>query len=70
MARTAGEKKQALQLRATEAHSLVARLLERMTMEEIAARSRVSLRSLYRWLNENRAPQPLMLESLRKLEQE
>lgn len=70
MARPAAEKKQALQQRAAEAHSLVARLLERMTMEEIAERSRVSLRSLYRWRNENRAPQPLMLESLRKLEQE
>jgi len=70
MARQATERKQALQQRATEAHSLVARLLERMTMEEIATRARVSLRSLYRWLNEDRAPQPLMLESLRKLEQE
>jgi hypothetical protein len=45
MARQASEKKQALQQRATEAHDLVARLLERMTMEEIATRSRVSLRS-------------------------
>ncbi len=70
MTRQASEKKQALKQRATEAHDLVARLLERMTMEEIATRSRVSLRSLYRWLNEDRAPQPLMLESLRKLEQE
>lgn len=70
MVKQTTERKQALQQRATEAHALVARLLERMTMEEIADRSRVSLRSLYRWLNEGRAPQPLMLESLRKLEQE
>ena len=69
MAKQPTERKQALQQRATEAHDLVARLLERMTMEEIATRAHVSLRSLYRWLNEDRAPQPLMLESLRKLEQ-
>jgi excisionase family DNA binding protein len=60
----------ALELRATEASELIRRLLERMTLDEMAERTRVSKRSLYRWLHEGRAPHPLILEGLRRLDAE
>lgn len=63
-------KRKALQARATEASEILHRLLERMTLAQIAERARVSERSLYRWLHEGRAPHPLILDGLRRIEQE
>lgn len=58
----------AMQVRATEAQSLVSTLLTSgLTMEQIAVNARVSVRSVYRWLNEGRSPHPIWLESLRKM---
>lgn len=62
-------KRKALQTRASEASDLINRLLERMTIREIAEKARVSERSVYRWVNAGRAPHPIMLEGLRRLEQ-
>jgi hypothetical protein len=63
-------KRKALQVRSTEATVLLQRLLERLTIPELALRARVSERSVYRWLHEGRAPHPIMLDGLRRLEQE
>jgi DNA-directed RNA polymerase specialized sigma24 family protein len=60
----------ALQVRATEASEVIRRLLEHMPLTEIAERARVSKRSVYRWLHEGRAPHPLILEGLRRIESE
>jgi predicted DNA-binding transcriptional regulator AlpA len=61
-------KRKALQTRASEASDLINRLLERMTIREIAEKARVSERSVYRWANDGRAPHPIMLEGLRRLD--
>jgi predicted DNA-binding transcriptional regulator AlpA len=63
-------KRAALQTRATEATEILRRLLERMPLAEVAHRSRVSERTVYRWINEGRAPHPLILDGLRRLERE
>ena len=63
-------KRKALQARAGEASDVIRRLAERMPIAQIAERCRVSERSVYRWLHEGRAPHPLILESLRRLESE
>jgi hypothetical protein len=62
------QKRPALQNRAHEASEVIRRLLERMPLPEIAQRARVSERSVYRWLHEGRAPHPLILEGLRRIE--
>lgn len=56
--------------RATEASDVVQRLLKRMPIEEIALRARVSQRSVYRWLREGSVPHPVILDGLRRIEQE
>jgi transposase-like protein len=61
-------KRPALQNRADEAAETIRRLLERMPITEIAERARVSERSVYRWLHEGRAPHPLILDGLRRIE--
>lgn len=63
-------KRKALQVRANEASDIIARLMERMPLQEIAQRARVSERSVYRWLKEGKAPHPIMLDGLRRIEQE
>jgi DNA-directed RNA polymerase specialized sigma24 family protein len=63
-------KRKALQTRASEASEVIQRLAERMPIAKIAERCRVSERSVYRWLHEGRAPHPLILDGLRRLEQE
>ena len=61
-------KRVALQTRSTEVSGLIRGLLDRgLTMEQIAAGAQVSGRTVYRWLNEGRAPHPAFLEALRKL---
>lgn len=59
----------ALQVRANEAHALVKALLDSgLSMNDIASQAKVSLRSVYRWLNEGRSPHPIWLDSLRKMQ--
>ena len=63
-------KRKVLQNRADEASDVIRRLSERMTLAQIAENCRVSERSVYRWLHSGSAPHPLILESLRRLEQD
>ena len=63
-------KRKALQTRASEASDVIRRLSERMTLAQIAERCRVSERSVYRWLHQGSAPHPLILDGLRRLEQD
>lgn len=61
-------KRVTLQERSTEVAELVRSLINGgMTIEKIAEGVRVSQRTVYRWLNEGRAPHPAFLEALRKL---
>ena len=63
-------KRKALQVRATEASMLLGRLMEKLPIAEIASRAQVSERSIYRWLHEGRAPHPIILDGLRRIETE
>lgn len=55
--------------RAQEASAMIDRLVEAgLSLEQIASEARVSERTIYRWWKEGRAPHPLMLDGLRKLE--
>lgn len=63
-------KRKALQTRASEASDVIRRLSERMPIATIAEKCRVSERSVYRWLHEGRAPHPLILDGLKRLESE
>lgn len=57
-----------LQHRSTEVSQLIQSLIAGgRTIESIAAGARVSPRTVYRWLNEGRAPHPYFLEALRKM---
>ena len=57
-----------LRERSQEAEQLVKSLLgEGRTIEGIAAVSRVSTRTVYRWLREGRSPHPVMLDQLRQM---
>jgi hypothetical protein len=61
-------KRVTLQERSTEVGDLIRGLIERgIRIEHIAAGARVSTRTVYRWLNEGRAPHPYFLEALRKM---
>jgi hypothetical protein len=61
-------KRVALQERSNEGSELIRGLLARgVSMDQIAAGARVSSRTVYRWLNEGRAPHPYFLEALRKM---
>ena len=58
----------ALEVRASEAAEIIRSLLATgMTMERIAAKTKVSERTVYRWRDEGRAPHPILLESLRRM---
>lgn len=55
--------------RAQEASEVIGRLTAAgLSLEQIADEARVSERTIYRWWKEGRAPHPLMLDGLRKLE--
>ena len=57
-----------LQERSSEVSGLIRGLMDRgIRIEQIAAGARVSPRTVYRWLNEGRAPHPYFLEALRKM---
>jgi DNA invertase Pin-like site-specific DNA recombinase len=61
-------KRPALESRANEAREIIDGLMALgMSMEQIASGARASLRSVYRWHRENRAPHPIWLESLRRM---
>jgi len=61
-------KRVALQERSSEVAELIRGLIASgKTHEDIAAGARVSVRTVYRWLNEGRAPHPYFLEALRKM---
>lgn len=61
-------KRAVLQERSTEGSDLIKRLLDYgLTIEQIAVAAHVSSRTVYRWLNEGRAPHPAFLEALRRL---
>lgn len=61
-------KRVALQERSSEVSTLIRNLIDSGTsIDQIAAGAHVSPRTVYRWLNEGRAPHPAFLEALRKL---
>jgi DNA invertase Pin-like site-specific DNA recombinase len=61
-------KRVALQERSSEVSSLIKSLIDSgSTIEGIASGANVSSRTVYRWLNEGRAPHPAFLEALRKM---
>lgn len=61
-------KRVALQERSSEVSTLVQTLIDSgKSIDQIAAGAHVSARTVYRWLNEGRAPHPAFLEALRKL---
>ena len=61
-------KRVALQERSSEVSLLIKSLLDSgISIDQIAAGAHVSPRTVYRWLNEGRAPHPAFLEALRKL---
>lgn len=61
-------KRVALQERSSEVAELIRGLIEQgQSIDKIAAGAHVSPRTVYRWLNEGRAPHPAFLEALRKL---
>lgn len=61
-------KRVTLQHRSSEVAALIQGLIESGTsIDQIAVGAHVSPRTVYRWLNEGRAPHPTFLEALRKL---
>ena len=61
-------KRAVLQERSTEVSELVRGLIDAgIPIEDIATGAHVSRRTVYRWLNEGRAPHPTFLEALRKM---
>lgn len=61
-------KRVVLQQRSSEGSGLIRGLLTAgLSVEEIAVGARVSARTVYRWLNEGRAPHPAFLEALRRM---
>jgi len=63
-----GLKRVAFQQRSDEVSELIKSLIDRgMSLEQIASGAHVSQRTVYRWLNEGRAPHPAFLEALRKM---
>jgi DNA invertase Pin-like site-specific DNA recombinase len=61
-------KRVALQERSTEVADLIRGLIDSgLPIEQIATGAHVSRRTVYRWLNEGRAPHPAFLEALRKM---
>jgi DNA invertase Pin-like site-specific DNA recombinase len=57
-----------LKERSNEAKNLITSLLSSgLKMGEIAERSHVSTRTIYRWLNENHTPHPMLLDALRRM---
>lgn len=61
-------KRVVLQERSSEVADLLKRLIDSgVPIEKIATGVNVSVRTVYRWLNEGRAPHPAFLEALRRL---
>lgn len=61
-------KRVALQERSSEVVDMIRSLIDSgMPIEQIASGAHVSQRTVYRWLNEGRAPHPAFLEALRKM---
>lgn len=61
-------KRKVLTERSQEASSVIEKLIGAgLSTEQIAAATRVSERTVYRWWKEGRAPHPIMLDGLRKL---
>jgi len=61
-------KRVTLQARSTEVADLIRGLMAHgKSIDEIASATHVSARTVYRWLNEGRAPHPAFLEALRKI---
>ena len=61
-------KRAVLQERSSEGSEIIKLLLSNgLTIEQIAVSAHVSSRTVYRWLNEGRAPHPAFLEALRRL---
>lgn len=61
-------KRVALQQRSSEVSTIIQSLIDSgKSIDQIAAGAHVSPRTVYRWLNEGRAPHPAFLEALRKL---
>lgn len=57
-----------LRERSNEAKNLITSLLSSgLRMEEIADKTHVSPRTIYRWLNENHTPHPVLLDALRRM---
>lgn len=62
------QKHAAFRERSAEVAALVQGLIDSgKSIEDIASGARVSERTVYRWLNEGRAPHPSFLEALRKM---
>ena len=62
--------KRALRDRSNEAKNLITSLLASgLKMDDIAQKAHVSQRTIYRWLNENHTPHPILLEALRRMHQ-
>ena len=58
-----------LRERSNEAKNLITSLLAAgMKMDDIARRAHVNQRTIYRWLNENHTPHPILLEALRRMQ--
>jgi len=63
--------KLALVKRSSEAGELIDRLARAgVTTAQIAERTQVAERTVYRWRDEGRAPHPLLLDGLRRLANE
>lgn len=61
-------KRTTLRERSNEVSSLIRGLIDSgKSIEQIASEVHVSPRTVYRWLNEGRAPHPAFLEALRKI---
>ena len=61
-------KRVTLQERSSEVADLIRGLVaDGKSLEDIAAGARVSVRTVYRWRDEGRAPHPYFLEALRKM---
>ncbi len=62
------QKHAAFRERSDEVAVLVKSLIDSgVDIDQIATGTRVSARTVYRWLNEGRAPHPSFLEALRKM---
>ena len=61
-------KRVVFQERSNEVAELIRGLIDSgMPIEQIASGAHVSPRTVYRWLNEGRAPHPAFLEALRRM---